>query len=105
MEVIKNKYMFISKKALINNYENQLKRKEERIGSLLKENKELKNHIEKNAEKVSDLLSENKELEYENKNLLNEKIDRIKKLKYRTSKFKVKNKCDNRMLKLEKRDL
>lgn len=36
MESIKNKYMFVSKKTLINNYENIIKRKDESIKSLKK---------------------------------------------------------------------
>lgn len=109
----------ISKKKIIENYENQLKRKDESIRSLVSENKELKTNSEEVIKLLSEISNKNAKIEAENtdlklsvmnltkrcKSLTNEKIERIKKLKNRTPKNKVKNKCENRILEIEKRDL
>ncbi|WP_270943186.1 hypothetical protein [Romboutsia lituseburensis] len=96
MEAIKNKYMFISKKTLINNYENIIKRKDESIKSLKKENVELKELSKLDEDLIRDLIATNK-------SIFNKEIDRIERIKARTKKTRTKDKCENRILKIKER--
>lgn len=109
----------ISKKKIIENYENQLKRKDESIRSLINENKELKNNSEEVIKLLKVISDKNTKIEAENtdlrlsvivltkrcKSLTNAKIERIKQIKNRTPKEKVKNKCENRILEIERKAL
>lgn len=109
----------ISKNKIIENYEKQLKRKDESIRSLVNENKELKTNSEEVIKLLSDISNKNTKIEAENadlrlsvfvltkrcNSLTNAKIERIKQLENRTPKAKVKNKCKNRILEIERKAL
>ena len=112
MEISKKKYTFVSKKKLIENYENILKRKDESIRSfkkesdiirkeraaIKKENYDLKQVIKISDEVIADLITINK-------SIFNTEIDRIEKIKARTKKIKTKEKCENRILKIKEKYL
>lgn len=94
MDITKN--TFVSKNKLIENYENIIRRKDDSIRNLKKENQEFKEIFKTNNELIKDLISENKVI-------FNNKIDRLEKIKIRTKKIKTKKKCENRILKIEEK--
>lgn len=95
----------ISKKKIIENYENQLKWRNERTRSLVKENKKLKQDniaLSQSCKMLNEIVEESKS---EMLKLSNAKIYRLENLKIKTKKVKVKKKCENRILEIEKRYL
>lgn len=107
------------KKKLIMNYENQMKQKSTRIGELIKDNEELKKENSRisdrylktvveadNLKQANAVLDEmTDEMIKEIDLLVDKKIKRLEAIKARTKKHKIKKKCDNKILQLEKRYL
>lgn len=109
----------ISKRKLIENYEKQLKQKNYKIkclnddknrlvyinDKLREENNKMYNDIQnlENKNKILDEMTDNMIIEINT--LVNKKIKRLEAIKRRTKKYKVKKKCDSRILEIEKRYL
>ncbi|WP_092921312.1 hypothetical protein [Romboutsia hominis] len=90
--------MFVSRKKLIKNYENQLKNKSEYIDKLIKININLskeKDELLSEKEVTDDMLQK---LIHFNKEIYNKEIERLEIIKDRTKKAKTKKKIENRIL-------
>lgn len=90
--------MFVSRKKLIKNYENQLNNKSEYIDKLVKMNINLskeKDELLAEKEVTDDMLQK---LIHFNKEIYNKEIERLEIIKDRTKKAKTKKKIENRIL-------
>ena len=90
--------MFVSRKKLIQNYENQLNNKSEYIDKLVKMNINLskeKDELLAEKEVTDDMLQK---LIHFNKKIYNKEIERLEIIKDRTKKAKTKKKIENRIL-------
>lgn len=88
----------ISKKKLIENYEGQIKERDARNEELKKESKELKE-----SKAILDEMTD--ELIKEEDKLVNKKINRLEAIKKRTKRLRIENRCETKILELEKRYL